>query len=238
MSPIAKAMVQAAIGIVVLLVLWTIFAAQANSPVLLPSPGAAVARAGEMLAGGDLLHHFGASFAIFLSGFGPAMVIAGAVAAAANALPRFPFESVARPLAAAPLIAFAPPLVMWLGVGAAATGVLVFIVALFPMLDHVLRRQVPAPAAFAASPASVPPTTGGHTTAVAVLAAARMGLMLGVGAEIVGEMFAARQGVGYLLTYLTSTFDTAGLMATLLLILVPTILIGMLLRGIEEQLAV
>jgi ABC-type nitrate/sulfonate/bicarbonate transport system permease component len=236
MSPITKALLQGLIGILVLLVLWIIFAAQAQNPILLPTPVAAISRAGQLLASGELLHHLWARFAILLAGFGPALVVAVATAAAAESLPRFPLESIVRPLAAAPLIALAPALVLWMGIGAFSTAILVFIVTLFPMLNCATSARVPGSAAGTAT-APATPTSGGRSTAIAAFSAARLGLMLGVGAVVVGEMFAAREGVGYLLTYFASTFDSAALMATVMVVLVPAILSGMLLQGIEDQLA-
>jgi ABC-type nitrate/sulfonate/bicarbonate transport system permease component len=236
MSPVTRALLQGLIGILVVLVLWAALAAHAQNSVLLPSPAVAIGRVGPLLASGELLNHFGSSFAILIAGLGPALVVAVAIAAAADALPRFPLDALVRPLAAAPLIALAPALVLWAGIGAFSTTILVFVVTLFPMLNCAARARGLIAADGTASK-SASQAAERHRITIAALSAARLGVMLGVGAVVVGEMFAARAGVGYLLTSFTATFDSAAMMGTLVLILVPTILVGMLLQGIEDQLA-
>jgi ABC-type nitrate/sulfonate/bicarbonate transport system permease component len=140
-------------------------------------------------------------------------------------------------MAATPFIVLVPLLFIWLGIGSPARVVLVFLVTLFPMLNSVIAAR-PNSAAVADTDATPAATqSASRNTIAAVLGAARLGLMLAVSAVAVAEMFASQQGVGFLLTNYASAFDTTALMATLVVVLVPTILLGMLLQGIEDQFA-
>ena len=77
--------------------------------------------------------------------------------------------------------------------------------------------------------------TTGRT--VAIIAGLRLGLLFGVSALIVAELVASNSGLGYFVAMSTSMFNTADAMAALLVMIVPTMAMGVILQAIEEQLA-
>lgn len=237
MSPLAKALLQTLIGIALLFVVWALVAAQ-SSMLLVPNPLTTFGKAIALLTSGEFIAHLGKSFAILLAGFGPAVLIAIAVAHGTQESSNFALEAFVRPFAAMPLIILIPAIVLWMGLGWAGISVLVFLVTLFPMLDSVMAASKAGRSA-AGGDAAVTVVGPGpvRNATIPILAASRLGLMLGVGAVVAGEMFASRDGIGYLLMTYTALFDTTALMATLMVVLIPTALAGAILQGFEERLA-
>ena len=236
MSPLAKALLQTLSGIALLFVFWGLAAAQ-SSALLVPNPLTAVGKAIALLTSGEFIAHGGRSFAILLAGFGPAVLIAIAVAHAAHESSSSALEAFVRPFAAMPLIILMPAIVLWMGLGWLGNAVLVFLVTLFPMLDSIMTAsKAGRPAAAGDTVTAVAASRSDRRTATVVLAASRLGLMLGVGAVVADEMFASREGIGYLLMSYAALFDTAALMATLMIVLIPTALAGSILQGFEDQL--
>jgi NitT/TauT family transport system permease protein len=71
----------------------------------------------------------------------------------------------------------------------------------------------------------------------AIAAGLRIGVLLGVTALVVTEITGSNAGLGYFVVMSGSLFNTAEAMAAALVILVPTMAIGVFLQAIEEQLA-
>jgi ABC-type nitrate/sulfonate/bicarbonate transport system permease component len=239
MPPVARALIQAAIGLVLIIAFWAI-AATLTEPFILPSPGAVVGKALSLFASKEFRGHIGSSGVTFLTGFIPAAIVAIILgfAAAISQIARWIVGAVVIGPAAAPLIAFAAPLALWLGLSADSKITLVFLVTAFAMANRFIGAYrhtgfYPAGTQAATSALGLPPRFE-QRIAVAILSSMRLGIMLGVGAVVVGEMFASTQGLGYLMMNYAARLDTPGLMTVLVVVLVPTALAGVILQGVEE----
>ena len=130
------------------------------------------------------------------------------------------------------MVALIPLIIIWLGLGVGAKVVIVFLASFFPILintigavrnlDPVYTKLGKSFGAndfdifrFIAFPASIPFISTGI----------RVAIPRGIIGMIVGEFFVSNKGIGYLITFYGSTFQTGKLLAVVVLIVsVSTIL--------------
>jgi len=209
---------------------------------MLPGPETVAAKVMELAAADAFLQHAWASLTILMYGLTPALLIGIGLGAAAGASSagRWLFGSFVVTIAAVPLVALLPVLTLWLGQSVAAKVWLVLLVAMFPAANAVMVRW-PKPPRLQLDDAGFEERTAARRgiagRASAIVAGLRVGLIFGVSALVVGELVGSNNGVGYFVVMSTSMFNTADAMAALLVILVPTMAVGIILQAIEEQLA-
>lgn len=121
-------------------------------------------------------------------------------------------------LYATPLVAVAPLLILWLGIGIVSKAAVVFLTAVFPILINTASgvratdaHLIEVAQAFCATrrqiiwkvmlPSSVP----------FMLTGIRLGIGRGIVGVVVGELFGARAGLGYLIFTAGQTFDVPSL---------------------------
>jgi len=141
------------------------------------------------------------------------------------------------------VVALLPLLVVWFSLSMTPKIVLVFLVAMFPAANTILARWPKRRAA--ASDMDVDPLdetrplSAMHrppSRVAAIAAGLRIGVLFGVTALVVTEITGSNSGLGYFVVMSGSLFNTAEAMAAALVILVPTMAIGVFLQAIEEQL--
>jgi NitT/TauT family transport system permease protein len=163
----------------------------------------------------------------FVLGFVPALIgIPLGLAFAAVVPLRFVFGGMFNGLAGAPLIAAAPLMTIWFGLGDNAKIALVFLVAFVTLTSDVMTDLVRN-----AAPGVAPDAAPG--TARCIIAALRRSFVLGVTAVLVGEMFAAAHGLGYLLANSVMILDVAQAVAVLIVIILPCAMVVAVVRWIE-----
>jgi ABC-type nitrate/sulfonate/bicarbonate transport system permease component len=214
---------QAIIGLAIIAVAWIAASVVIQDTNRLPALGTVVNRAIELATSDAYWEHINASTSILLRGLLPAIVggilfgiIAGLFA---------PFRWLLGPLfvalAAVPLIALMPLLLLWFGLGPSLTATAVAIITVFPVANAVMmslaNRQNPV--------------------ALAIVRGLRWGVVFGASALVICEMLTARTGAGTFIMNAGSLFDTVGVAAGIMLVFVPVIAIVAILQGIEEQLA-
>lgn len=128
---------------------------------------------------------------------------------------------------AIPAIALAPLLVLWVGYGLTAIVVLCSVLVFFPILvaavvglDHVDSDVVDAARMDGAGGAQVLAHIEFPLALPNILAGIRNGFALSVTGAVVGEMVMGGQGLGQLLTLQRDSVDTAGMMATIVVLCV------------------
>jgi NitT/TauT family transport system permease protein len=146
-------------------------------------------------------------------------------------------------LYAAPLVAFQPLLVVWLGFGFRTVVALAFLLAVVPIaastlagvrsVDPILRRAVRGFGGGA----------GAEIVKVVLPAALPLvlaGLRLGVGRVLVGvvagEMFSANAGLGFRMTHYGARLRTAEVLASLVLVVGVGVLVTQAVRLAESRL--
>jgi len=237
------ALLRGIIGVAVLgAAWWGVAAAEWLPPNLLPGPVEVANKARDLIAADAFLQHAWASLDVLLYGLLPALVlgILIGILAGGSAGGCWLFGPFAMTIAAAPLVAAFPLMLLWFGAGLVPKIVFVFLVAAFSAANTVMVRW---PARYAvkirlaepAEPAAWEARTPGRTCSV--IAGLRVGIVLGVAALVTAELIGSNVGLGYFVSMSGSLFNTVDAMAAALIILLPTIAAGVFLQAIEEQLA-
>lgn len=195
--------------------------------VLLPAPGTVLARLVTDLSDPDYWSYLSLTVA---EAFG------GAVLGAAVALPlavlihRSPWAAAAvHPFLGAtqaiPAIALAPLLVLWLGYGLVPVMVLCALIVFFPILisavvglKHVDADVVDAGRIDGAGSADLLWHVELPMALPSILGGLRNGVTLAVTGAIVGEMVMGGSGLGQVLTIQRESVDTAGMVATIVVL--------------------
>jgi NitT/TauT family transport system permease protein len=242
-------LLQAIIGFAILTVAWglggSLAQASRASPQLFPGPAAVAEKVMELIATDSFQQHIWSSLTVLLYGLAPALVLALliGIACGASGVARWLLGPLVITIAAAPVVALLPLLVVWFSLSMTPKIVLVFLVAMFPAANTILARWPKRRAAAADDMDPLDdtrPTSGMHrppSRVAAIAAGLRIGVLLGVTALVVTEITGSNSGLGYFVVMSGSLFNTAEAMAAALVILVPTMAIGVFLQAIEEQLA-
>lgn len=145
-------------------------------------------------------------------------------------------------LDATPRIAFAPLLIVWFGIGVESKMVLVFISGLFPILlstaagvrttSHELREMaesfsVPRLMQFTAIvlPGAVP----------FIITGVRLGITRGLIGIVVGEYLASTEGIGWMLSNATDTFNMVRVFALIIVLAFVGVSLTTLARWLERR---
>jgi NitT/TauT family transport system permease protein len=216
------------------------------NPIVLSSP----TRIGEAFqrqwASGELLRDLQISLAEFALGFGLAAVvgIAVGIAMGLNQDVEYALDPFVWFLYSAPLVAFYPLIIVWLGFGFWTVVAIAFFLSAIPITVNTLAgiRSVDPLLVRAVR------SFGGRRRAVvtkvllpASLALVLAGLRIGIGRAligvVVGEMFSANVGLGFRLTYYGARLRTADVLVSVLAITVLGLLTTQLIRALEHRLA-
>lgn len=211
-----------------LLFLWSLLA-RSLGPEILPGPGAVWSRFVASVGDGTYVP------ALLTTG---REALLGWIAAAAVALPlgyaigRFrALEDTLAPYLAGsqamPVVAIAPLLVLWLGVGVAPKVTVCALIAFFPMLATtasgvraVPRDLVDAARVFGAGPWHMASQVYLPLAARTIFAGFKVAAALSVTGAVVGEFVASDQGLGYLIMSGNTNYDTALMFVAVLSLIV------------------
>jgi NitT/TauT family transport system permease protein len=177
-----------------------------------------VLRAGaELYQSGRLLHHLYVSGIEFFWGYLISILIGVPLGIALGWYQRFNYsmDPFINALYAAPVVAFLPLLVIWLGIGLASKLTLIFMAAVFPILMNTRDAVKTTPASlleaarsFQASQYQIFRTIVLPSAIPFILA----GLRLGAGRALIGvfvaELYIAQAGVGQMIAEAGATFNT------------------------------
>lgn len=210
------------------------------------APSAIVKDAYELTVTGKLVPNVVASAQEFALGFliaAAAGILIGILMAASQALHDFvdPWISIVYSM---PTIALAPIFILWLGIGISSKVAVVCLLAIFPIIINTEvgirsadRHLVEVARSFKARRWQI-------FTKVLVPAALPMivsGLRLGVGRGlvgiVVGEIFGARAGLGYMILLSSQLFDPATLFVAIIILGIVGMLAVVLLQRIERRMA-
>lgn len=233
------------LSMLVFLALWELAVrAQAVNPLFTSSPSRIVAAAIEMFSDGSIYGHLRVSAEEFFSGFALAIVIGVPLGilmgwySRVNAI----LEPFVTALYATPRIALLPLVVIWFGIGLASKVAIVFLGAIFPILVNTITGVRTIDADFIKVARSFGATDRQMFLSVALPSSVPMlltGLRLGLGHAlvgiVVGEMYGATQGLGYLIAVAGARFQTDRVMVGIILIAALGVALTELLRAIERR---
>ena len=131
-------------------------------------------------------------------------------------------------LQTAPKIALVPLFVIWFGIGLVSKVVLIISMVLFPVLSGMMLGLESIPPdvrnlmkILKASKWQIFSQVEMQYSLPALFASMKVGIVQAVIGEIVAEWMSGKQGLGYILTYASSTYDTpmllAGIIVTIIL---------------------
>jgi ABC-type nitrate/sulfonate/bicarbonate transport system permease component len=235
-------LLQAVIGLAIVAAAWWFASSMElrTGSLALPGPEPVARKALELLNAGAFQEHVWASLTALLYGLAPALaagILIGSLSGASGGVRWVLFGPVTMVLAAAPLVVLLPLLVLWLGLDLTPKVVLVFLVGTFSTANTIMALWPKRPALALVSPGAPKVSRPGPSPAHAIFAGLRIGVILGVTALVVGELALTKTGLGSFVVMSGSMFNTTDALAAALVIILPTVAVGVLLQAIEEQLA-
>src|ERR1700704_2138063 len=214
------------------------------NPLFTSSPSRIVHAGYEMFADGSIYPHLAVSGYEFLVGYGMAVVIGvprgilmgwcGRIHAVLD-----PFVSA---LYATPRIALLPLLMIWFGIGIMSKIAIVFLGAIFPILVKTITgvRTVNADfvkvaRSFGSNDWQMFLTVVLPSSVPLLLSGLRLGLGHALVGIVVGEMYGATHGLGFLIATAGARFQTDKVMVGIIIIAAAGIVLTGLLRLIERR---
>lgn len=216
-----------------------------NTAFLAP-PSLVAIRSWQMLLDGSLLYNGWVSLQELLIGF-VIGVAAGIVIGAAMVQWRVVNDGLEiwiSALYAAPMVALAPILIIWFGIGTLSKVAVVFIMVVFPLiintqagLESVDRRLLTVARSFCATPWKTFLTVALPSAAPFIVAGMRQAVGRGLVGVVVGELFGAKAGLGNIITTASSVFDMPTLFVAVVFLALAGVTLTALLRSFELRLA-
>lgn len=229
------------------LVAWELLARSGwVNPVFTGSPSGVVVALGGLVSEPDFWStHVSATVTGFLAGWGLAVGVGlplglfmgwyGPV--------RDLFEPLVMAFYATPRIALVPLFVVWFGFGLEYKLVVVFLAAIFPVLLNTIagvtaadRGLVRMSRSFGASPETVLRTVVLPGALPHALTGVRQSIAHGLTGVVVGEVFSAGAGVGYLLNQAAQVFQTDRMFAIVVLLAVTATVLNEAMLRLEARL--
>lgn len=209
--------VPTALALIVAIWVWQVAADRALAPTyVLPAPGKVSAAWIQLLLNGALLRHVSATLAEALVGFSIAFAVGvgiGYPLARSETLARM-FSPFIATTQAMPMIALAPLLVMWFGLGLSSKVIICALIVFFPILVNTMvglrsidRELLDAARSLGAGAGQVLWYVEIPLALRPLLGGIRMGLTLAMTGAIVGEFVASDAGLGFLMILSRTNFD-------------------------------
>jgi NitT/TauT family transport system permease protein len=226
-----------------LVLVWALLAA-ALGPALVPSPAELAQRLLAELADGDLLaaaaETFGVSLLGCLIGLVVALPLGYLLAHSTTATAALsPYLAASQ---AIPAVALAPLLVLWFGYGTLPKAMLCALLVFFPILLNTVlglttldRDVVDAARVDGAGRWRLLVDIEAPMALPSVLTGVRNGFVLSVTGAVVGEFVMGGSGLGELLSVYRDRVDTAGMVATLVVLAALAVAINLAVRGLERM---
>jgi NitT/TauT family transport system permease protein len=207
--------------LVIILVGWELLGRYVLTDPLFFAPLSEVATAGLRLwQSGELETHIWVSFSELLEGVIVAIIFGIAIGIAIGTSPRVRdyTEIYITALYATPLVAVTPLLILWLGIGIVSKAAVVFLTAIFPILINTASgiratdaQLIEVAQSFCGTRAQIIAKVMLPSSVPFMLTGIRLGIGRGIVGVVVGELFGARAGLGYLIFTSGQTFDVPAL---------------------------
>jgi ABC-type nitrate/sulfonate/bicarbonate transport system permease component len=216
------------------------------SPLFLSSPSSVIVRMAKVFADGSIWPNISATAQV--AGWGAFLAVAVGVPIGVLMGRSLFLRDVLEPfiigVSAAPIVAFLPLLIIWLGIGATSKIALVFIGSVFVIVINteagvrqIDRRLVETARSFTATemqilwkivlPAALPFIVAGMRLAIA-----RVLIMV-----VVAEFYAATVGLGYMIFQAGSQYDTTLVFVGVVILAGTGVIVNALLRAAERRIA-
>jgi NitT/TauT family transport system permease protein len=229
----------------VLLLAWEIAATTVTTPFWISQPSRVFGRLVSLAASGLLFWHVAATLQAALLGLALGGVVGVALGLALGARPRIAeiVDPLLMGLNSLPRVALAPLFIIWFGIGLPSKVILAFSLVVFPVLINayqgvrgVDRDLVDMLRTMQASPWQIARRVTIPSTLPWIMAGLRIGLGMSLIGAVVGELVGSSRGVGYYVEAAAANFDTTGVFAGLVILMVLTIALNELMKLVETRL--
>ncbi len=214
------------------------------NPLFTSSPSRIIATGYKMFADGSIYPHLAISGLELLVGYSLAIIVGVPLGILLGWYRRLDaaFDPIISALYATPRIALLPLIVIWFGIGLGSKFAIIFLSAVFPIListisgvQTVERDYVKVARSFGANDRQMFMTVALPAAVPFLLTGLRLGLGHALIGIVVGEMYAAKAGVGYMISVAGATFQTDRVMFGIILIAAAGVLMTNILRMIERR---
>jgi NitT/TauT family transport system permease protein len=199
------------------------------NPLFISKPDLILQALGQLLAGGDMLRDLAISAVPFLYGFAAAVLVGvplGVVMGWRTRV-RYALDPIMTIFYASPLVALAPLVIVFFGVGVSGKAIIIFLLSVFPFIFNAqagVRAVDPLLI-------NVVRSMGGSerdlylkvlipSVLPYIVAGARIAVGRGLIGILVGEFFAASEGIGYAIARFGDLFALDKMFACILVIMV------------------
>ena len=215
------------------------------NPLFTSSPSRILRTAIELFADGSIFYDIEVSGYEFIVGYGMAVLIGVPLGILMGWYARVdavldPFVSA---LYATPRIALLPLMMIWFGIGVASKIAVVFLGAVFPILVNTITGMrtinadfIKVARSFGSSDRQLFLTVALPSSVPLLLTGLRLGLGHALVGIVVGEMYGATHGLGFLIATAGARFQTDKVMVGIILIASAGVAMTHLLRRIEKRL--
>jgi ABC-type nitrate/sulfonate/bicarbonate transport system permease component len=232
-------------AVIIVMGIWQAFwSAGKISPLFFTGPSAIVTRFQQDLMHGSLLSdmaYSGKNFAIGLAIAIVAGVVLGVLVGWYKRLAMI-FDPFLNAAYATPRVAMVPLIVIWFGLGMWSKVFIVFLSGFFPVLINTIggiraidADLLKAARAFCASDWQIFKTVAIPGSVPFILTGVRQGVALGLIGVVVGEMYGGSQGVGYMVSYGGTTFQTDTVFVGVLIVAFSGIVLTALAEALERR---
>jgi NitT/TauT family transport system permease protein len=245
MNPRYRWLRQAA-ALAVFLLLWEAAGRlQLLNPLFVPSPSQIGAALADLFGSGRIWPHLDATFTAALGGLVIGIVVGTLLGVLAALVPFTAelIEPVMTVLNAIPRVILAPLFVIWLGIGLASKVALAFILVavlmfftVFGGIRQVDRKLVERVITLGGNRWSLVRHVYLPSVSVSVLSNLKVAVGFAFTGACVGEFVAATRGLGYLLSFAQSTYNSALMFALIVVILVVVLAIFWIAGRLEKHL--
>jgi NitT/TauT family transport system permease protein len=215
------------------------------NPLFVPSPSQIGRALYELFADGRIWPHLEATFSAALAGLALGILVGillGVIGALVPAIAEL-LEPVMTLLNAIPRVILAPLFVIWLGIGLASKVALAFILVavlifftVFTGIRQVDRRLVERIVTLGGGRWALVRHVYLPSVSAWILGNMKIAVGFAFTGAVVGEFVAATSGLGYLLSFAQSTYNSALMLALVLLIMVVVLLIFAIAGRLEKYL--
>ena len=231
--------------VAIFLVVWELGARQMN-PIFMAAPTAIILALVDMLRSGELLKAMASSAQALVAGYLLAAIVGIPIGLVMGRyrIVEYALDVFVNAFYAIPLVAFIPLIMLWVGLGLTAKIVVVFLLAVFPILintyigvRNVSRDLVELGEAFCASEREIFTKIVIPDTVPFIMAGLRLAIGRALIGMVVAEFFTALSGLGAIIVTSANFFRTDKLFVPILVLAVLGIGLTELVGWLERKVA-
>ena len=228
-----------------LLLAWEIAATTVTTPFWISQPTRVFDRLWTLTASGLLFWHVWATLQAAMLGLALGGVVGVGLGLLLGAHPRVAnvLDPLLMGLNSLPRVALAPLFIIWFGIGLPSKVILAFSLVVFPVLINTYQgvrgvdpTLVEMLRTMQASPWTIVRRVTVPSTLPWIFAGLRIGLGMSLIGAVVGELVGSSRGVGYYVEAAAANFDTTGVFAGLVVLMILTVVLSELMKLVEARL--